>query len=515
MVAVPPSPIDSRALDNVRTALERNEYSASKLHSFLTDVVVATFADGWSNPARRRTDRGSGLETLARLFALGFDVPTEELNSVSGARLADWVETGLVRVSRGTARPQVAIQSVALDERQLFVASDHRPLRSGRPSFPEFVMPIGDYSLLLSGLVLREPIRCALDLGTGSGVQAMLAASHCEEVVATDVNPRALAFARFNLALNSITNVELRHGDLYDSVTAEQFGLVVSNPPFAISPSNAYLFRDSPRAVDGMSAAVVRGAAGHLTDGGWAYVLCDWVQTEAMRWQTRVARWVDGAGCDAMAVQLKFRDPVAYAIEWLRDIGQVNPDAADRDFEAWLGYYEREGITGIGSGFVVLRKTDHRTPWFATHELSEQMIAYRGSAIASAFAAQDWLRDQRARELIDQPLRIADSVRAEPNFVASDGGWIQDGTTLRQVNSLQSSIRLNQAAYELIASCDGRRPLGRLLDEQLFDGGVVLSSTDSRFRRAHDEAEDLVRHLVATGFLVPGGGEGDEREIGE
>ena len=38
----------------------------------------------------------------------------------------------------------------------------------------------------------------ALDLGTGCGIQALLAAKHSERVVATDVNERALAFAAFN-----------------------------------------------------------------------------------------------------------------------------------------------------------------------------------------------------------------------------------------------------------------------------------------------------------------------------
>ena len=78
-----------------------------------------------------------------------------------------------------------------------------------------------------------------LDLGTGCGIQALLSAKHSERVVATDVNARALAFARFNAALNGIDSIEFRHGDLFEPVDGERFGLVVANPPYVISPDSA------------------------------------------------------------------------------------------------------------------------------------------------------------------------------------------------------------------------------------------------------------------------------------
>ena len=49
----------------------------------------------------------------------------------------------------------------------------------------------------------------ALDVGTGNGVQALLAAGHSEHVVATDVNPRALAFTELNAALSGIETSSL------------------------------------------------------------------------------------------------------------------------------------------------------------------------------------------------------------------------------------------------------------------------------------------------------------------
>ena len=67
---------------------------------------------------------------------------------------------------------------------------------------------------------MRRPGEAALDLGTGCGIQALLAAKHAERVVATDVNPRALGFAAFNAALNGIETIELRDGSGFDPVRA-------------------------------------------------------------------------------------------------------------------------------------------------------------------------------------------------------------------------------------------------------------------------------------------------------
>ena len=102
--------------------------------------------------------------------------------------------------------------------------------------------------MALAGATVRRPIGSSLDLGTGCGIQALFAAAHSDRVVASDVNPRAVALATLTMALNGAGNVEMRTGDLLDPVAGETFGLVVANPPFVISPSERYLFRDGDAA---------------------------------------------------------------------------------------------------------------------------------------------------------------------------------------------------------------------------------------------------------------------------
>ena len=103
---------------------------------------------------------------------------------------------------------------------------------------PDHVLGISSAATSLAQLTVREPVARALDLGTGCGVQALHLAAHAQQVVATDVNKRALELTRFNAELNAVADrIEVREGSFFDPVAGELFDLVATNPPFVISPA--------------------------------------------------------------------------------------------------------------------------------------------------------------------------------------------------------------------------------------------------------------------------------------
>jgi release factor glutamine methyltransferase len=72
-----------------------------------------------------------------------------------------------------------------------------------------------------------------LDMGTGSGVQAIVAAGLGAQVVAVDVSAEAVRCACINALLNGMEKrIEVREGDLFAPVAGERFDLVLFNPPF-------------------------------------------------------------------------------------------------------------------------------------------------------------------------------------------------------------------------------------------------------------------------------------------
>ncbi|MBD8097359.1 class I SAM-dependent methyltransferase [Pseudomonas fluorescens] len=78
-----------------------------------------------------------------------------------------------------------------------------------------------------------EPLKRAVDIGCGAGVGALVVAHarHDAEVLAVDINPRALRLTAVNAELAGLTNVSVYQSDVLTSVEGE-FDLIVANPPY-------------------------------------------------------------------------------------------------------------------------------------------------------------------------------------------------------------------------------------------------------------------------------------------
>ena len=135
---------------------------------------------------------------------------------------------------------------------------------------PPGVMPITGVSHLLGQAVLaevREGDR-VLDMGTGSGVNAILAAKRGAEVLAVDINDRALETATANAGRNEVADrVEIRRSDVFSDVEGS-FDLIIFDPPFRWFPPRD-LF-EAAMADDGYQAMTrfFREARTHLSPGG-------------------------------------------------------------------------------------------------------------------------------------------------------------------------------------------------------------------------------------------------------
>jgi release factor glutamine methyltransferase len=111
-----------------------------------------------------------------------------------------------------------------------------------------------------------------LDMGTGSGVCAVIAARHVRRVVAVDVNPEAVRCAGINALMNHLEHkIDVRQGDLFAPVTGERFDLVLFNPPFLVgTPRND---RDRAWRSNDVAERFAAGLAAHLKPGGFGLLL--------------------------------------------------------------------------------------------------------------------------------------------------------------------------------------------------------------------------------------------------
>jgi len=95
-------------------------------------------------------------------------------------------------------------------------------------------------SIELAGLLDVQPGESVLDLGCGSGLLAVAAAKlGARQVIATDVDPSALAAARQNAGINGMEGrIELREGSWFEAVGKEdRFDVIVATPPQTPGPA--------------------------------------------------------------------------------------------------------------------------------------------------------------------------------------------------------------------------------------------------------------------------------------
>jgi len=86
-------------------------------------------------------------------------------------------------------------------------------------------------TFLLAETIDVKPGELALDIGTGTGLIALLMARKARFVLGVDVNPRAVELARKNALLNGITNIEFRVSDLFENVSGK-FDVITFNAPY-------------------------------------------------------------------------------------------------------------------------------------------------------------------------------------------------------------------------------------------------------------------------------------------
>ena len=477
----------------MRDAFLRHDYTVTGVPAALGTTAHAALARGETVPARRRTAGGGPLATLVRLFLLQLDVP--ERHAAHALPLEDAVALGLVARDGDRVRAALDVRPYAGDDSDApwWVVADLGTGLDGRtaPLGEDHVLGVGGASTTLAQLVPRGPVGTALDVGTGCGVQALHLATHARAVTGTDVLPRALELARLTAAFSDVP-LDLRAGSLYAPVAGERFDLVVSNPPFVVSPAGRYAYRDSGLPGDEVCRRLVAGAPDVLAPGGTLVMLANWVSRAGEPWQERVAGWLPPV-VQAWVVQRDVQDPAAYVATWLRDSGETGSAHYVEAYDAWLSALEADGVEGIGFGWVVLRRTDGNgavrlEEW--PHAVEQPLGPYVDEELASAA----WSAATDDAVLVASRLVLAPDVVQEQH--GEPGAEDPEVVVLRRGRGMRRAERCSTELAATAGACDGSLPLGGVLDAV----AMVLGQDPADVRR---NTVPQVRRLVEQGFLRP------------
>ncbi|MFJ1649251.1 methyltransferase [Streptomyces sp. NPDC088258] len=482
----------------LRAALLAADFTADGLLDLLGASAYAALARSETVPALRATRGDTPLETLVRLFLLQGSVPHAAADAA--LPLDEALADGWVVRDGEEVRATVDVRPYGGPEGQdWFIVSDLGCSvggASGASGHGEgVVLGVGGASTTLAGLTVRTPVSSALDLGAGSGIQALHAAQHATRVTATDLNPRALGFTRLTLALSEAPPAELREGSLFEPVADESYDLIVSNPPFVISPGARLTYRDGGMGGDDLCRTLVQQAGERLNSGGFAHFLANWQHVEGEEWQDRLRSWVP-RGCDAWIVQREVQDVTQYAELWLRDSGdhRDDPRSYAARYEAWLDEFEARDTKAVGFGWITLRKSDSERPSVVVEEWPHPVEQPLGATVRAHFERQEYLRTHDDAALLAARFTLAPEVVQEQ--VGLPGAEDPEHVVLRQNRGMRRATKVDTVAAGFAGVCDGTLSAGRILDAiaQLTGEDPVL---------LRDRTPQAIRLLVEEGFLEP------------
>ena len=480
-------------IEQLRLVLTRIGYTGEAVRSVLGDDAYQ--GRTWDVPVHvRRLQKGTPLETAIKLLFLGAEVQQTEVDRafapVTGEELQ---RLGLLEPGGTPLRASVRVVPHA----ELLLAGNRYPDETPGGTPADYVATVTAPSAVLATLTTRGESRTALDVGTGSGIQALWAARHCDQVVAVDINPRALNLAAFNALLNGIGNIEFRQGSLFEPVAGERFDLIVSNAPYVVSPDTRYAFRDGGFGSDTFCERLVRESADHLEKGGFAELLISWILVDN-DWPARPRAWVEQSGCDCWLLLGAQRDPLTYAALWNEELKGDSKSYAET-LDRWVGYLDELGARAVLEGAVVLRRRTARRNWFRADRVPPGPPEPASEHVQRVFGSQSYLSDlSDDAALLEETLCLVPLVRIEQELHCDDGGYVVDSMTLVLDEGLGFRAGVDQRTATLVPLLDGNRPL-----RQSIDAAARTLTLDPGDREAFTRgALGVVREMLELGFLV-------------
>jgi methylase of polypeptide subunit release factors len=445
----------------------------------------------WRHVPTYRSERlatRDSLDLAIDLFLLQGGLPAEEIERLFSLFELDLMYRAglLVTDQAGTARARASIFPV--DTRLIF--SDHAWPELPHPGYPKVpsnhVMGIGRDSRNLARCTFRRRFSRALDLCTGSGIHALLASSHTDQVRAIDINPRAANCARFNARASKVTNLEVAVGDLYESVRGETFDLITANPPFVPSPLNNVQFRDGGRSGEDIQKRIIAGLPHHLMPGGVAQIVTELGERKDEPVVDRLRKWLNGAAIDIHILRLFEHRTIEYSV------GHAKGDTYEaflKSIDEWARNLRAQGYIRVVSLIISFQWSDATCgpPWEHI-DVSPPPRFAAGMEIEAAFAAERATRRLGWQEILKDRWLSRAGPTALLDAQVTDGSLPAKAKATLLGRSLRIEHQLDPIERQIL-DCMGRKGYIAMRDliafsaERDVDESSALEATRSLLRR--------------------------------
>jgi SAM-dependent methyltransferase len=238
------------------------------------------------------------------------------------------------------------------------IASDRRTNPDGTPFSPprDIVFPAIHASTLRYLRLLRNGrASCALDLGTGSGIGALVLSESAEMVIASDITARSAHFADFNRLLNERSNITVIQGDLYTPFHDQSFDCIGAHLPFVpVVNTNSLIFRDGGETGEKLIRLAIQGLPNYLEPGGRFLSVCQGMDLREQRFEERVRTWL-GDKRDEFDVTFNLLSQQS-PNEMVSDLAEGDDSISQDDSDRLRERLDELGVTGVVYGPLVLRR---------------------------------------------------------------------------------------------------------------------------------------------------------------
>jgi methylase of polypeptide subunit release factors len=435
------------------------------------------------------------IDAILRLVLDGEFVPEPVLESMLPAGAVPALER-LGILARSQSRPGHFFSTVTMypAEETLLLAGD----RPGTPDGSPYQLPndvvypgaIENTRHFLASLP-QTPCEALLDIGTGSGVAALSAASrYARHAWGVDIAARAVRFAEFNRRMNGIGNATILEGNLYDPIGDLTFDRIVAHPPYVPAPKIKMIFSDGGEDGEQILAGIIQGLPRHLRTGGRFHTLVLGADCEGEAFEDRIRQWLgpQQEEFDLVMVAHSLRSPLEFVTRALAK-GKVGLS----ELKFWTETWNRRKVEFLFYGSILIRR----------HAGGRRAITARVlSALGYGPDHQGWLLDWetdcedpafRAR-LMDWHPSLAPDAELKVLHRLQEGRFSPVAFAVECGTPFNSEIRCKDWMVALLSECQGDGSWREHFERARRLGMISMDATE-------DEFAGILRALAGQGIL--------------